>query len=787
MKTTYLKKAYFGLLLLSLLLLSLLIVSCQSTSKPSLPLKGYLNDDSFDIAIDETNEAGEHPIEYSSARREEIGSGVEQPNLEKLESSLSAAAVTNRYLNRAFGHLVYIKHDASSTNPWSIYVQDQATSLETLVYAGNREVQSVAIDHRSSFVYFSARETEDPGSDFEIWKVRLGTLRIYRLTKNDFDDLDISASLDGSKIAWQSKHPRLNIQLLRWRKYDISVNPPLNLGQFKLVTTTSLYEPTLTGDGNHLVYVRPTGSQWKIELYNFETNSVKEIYTSRYPVKSPSASNQGLKVGWIETLADRERFRLMDYSSYAAGSLNTMVVKLDGLEHSHITANGKFLTYGAMRNGVMQIVTLRFRFDPNTNPPIAESIFKTLDTGNKRGMFWEQQLTTGVTEDALLIPSGTTATDKAGQALASEGNFTIIGSPSASHFGTIESPGYATIYERLSNGSWDEVQRITATDGEAEDYFGGSVDISGDYTIIGATASANYPPKTGIGYAYIFKRQSDGQWQQHQKLFPSDGARYDSFGSSVAIDGDIALVGSSYKGAVYVFQRQADDTWLEVQKLVGSGKEYLDQFGCSLALEGSRVVIGNCVYAQYFNTPPSAYIFERQSSGQWTEIQRLVGQGSTRYDQFGHAVALSGDHIVVGAYEDSTRGLGTGAAYIFERQTNGTWLEKQKLYASDSSIYSSFGHSTSIQEDRILIGAVNAIGNHRAGAAYIFQRQSDSKWIETRKLISDQGFGGYENASLGWAVTLNQNNAIVSAPILQIFSTWPTYTLGGVMVYNLNY
>jgi len=133
-------------------------------------------------------------------------------------------------------------------------------------------------------------------------------------------------------------------------------------------------------------------------------------------------------------------------------------------------------------------------------------------------------------------------------------------------------------------GAFSAEQKITASDGAAGDYFGSSVAVSGDTALVGAYYDDDNGDRSGS--AYLYQRQADGCWIETAKLTASDGAQGDWFGYSVAISGDTALVGTwfdddngSASGSAYLYQRQADGSWSETAKLTASdGAEY-DWFG----------------------------------------------------------------------------------------------------------------------------------------------------------------------------------------------------------------
>ena len=141
-----------------------------------------------------------------------------------------------------------------------------------------------------------------------------------------------------------------------------------------------------------------------------------------------------------------------------------------------------------------------------------------------------------------------------------------------------------------------------------------------------------------------------------QKLTASDGAASDQFGISVAVSGATIVVGMPFddiggnvnQGSAYVFKRQGG-SWVETQKLTASDGAVFDQFGFSVAVSGATIVVGARLDDIGGNfTQGSAYVFERQG-GSWVETQKLTASDGAAGDQFGASVAVSGATIVVGA------------------------------------------------------------------------------------------------------------------------------------------
>jgi uncharacterized Zn-binding protein involved in type VI secretion len=289
--------------------------------------------------------------------------------------------------------------------------------------------------------------------------------------------------------------------------------------------------------------------------------------------------------------------------------------------------------------------------------------------------------------------------------------------------------------------------KLTAPDAESGDEFGRAVAVQGNVAVVGAPndQAAGY----GTGGAYVFEKTMSG-WQLQQKLTAPDSSSYSFFGTSVAIDGDRIVVGAygdqnagDYAGAAYVFVH-AGSQWTPEQKLTGSENSAFDSFGISVAIQGDRIIcgaFGNSDFNQ--GEVGSAYVFQR-IAGLWLQQQELTANDAASLARFGLSVAMSEDTIVVGADGDSELGFFSGAIYVFAFDGS-NWIQQQKLHAQDARESASFGYHLAISGDTIVAGAPgDEVGNHTRGAAYVFSRRSHG-WLQDRKLVAKDSdvFDGY--------------------------------------------
>jgi hypothetical protein len=154
-------------------------------------------------------------------------------------------------------------------------------------------------------------------------------------------------------------------------------------------------------------------------------------------------------------------------------------------------------------------------------------------------------------------------------------------------------------------------------------------------------------------------------------------------------------------------------------------------FGYSVSIDGSTVVIGAHYDDDDVKGPNrgSAYVFARDTAGDlasnWTQIAKLTADDGAVNDNFGYSVSIDGDTMVIGAWKDGDKGLDSGSAYVFTRDTPGdltsNWTQVDKLTAGDGAVNDRFGYSVSIGGNTVVIGAIwDDDKGSASGSAYVF-------------------------------------------------------------------
>ncbi|MBK9495062.1 MAG: FG-GAP repeat protein [Xanthomonadales bacterium] len=365
------------------------------------------------------------------------------------------------------------------------------------------------------------------------------------------------------------------------------------------------------------------------------------------------------------------------------------------------------------------------------------------------------------TQQAKLVAGDGAITDRFGFSVTLDGGTALVGAY-GDDVGVNGHQGSAYVFTR-SGSTWTQQAKLVADDGAPNDYFGASVALDGNTALVGA-----YGDDVGVnsdqGSAYVFTR-SGATWTQQAKLVAGDGAEGDEFGSSVALDGDTALVGAIYddvsssnQGSAYVFTRSGTK-WMQQAKLTAGDAAAGDLLGRSVALDGDTALVG--AYTDdvgAISDQGSAYVFTRSGST-WTQQAKLTAGNGAMGDRFGISVALDGDTALVGARGDEVGvNSGRGSAYVFTRSGD-TWTQEAKLTAGDGAAGDRFGSSVALDGDTALVGAIYDDVSSNQGSAYVFTR-SGTKWMQQAKLTAGDGANSDE---FGWSVALDGDTALVGA------------------------
>jgi RHS repeat-associated protein len=293
---------------------------------------------------------------------------------------------------------------------------------------------------------------------------------------------------------------------------------------------------------------------------------------------------------------------------------------------------------------------------------------KTVDGNDGQGAAYIFTETDGSwSQSQELTASDGAINDYFGLSVAISGSTALVGATGHTVDGN-DAQGAAYVFTN-SDGSWSQSQELTASDGATDDYFGSSVALSGATALIAAPAHTVTGFDQHQGAVYVFT-EAEGSWSQVQELTASDRTAGDGFGFSVAISGAMALIGARYHsdfgaGAAYVFTK-TDGSWSQVQELTASDGATNDNFGYSVAISGSTALVGAIGHTVDGNDAQgAAYVFT-DFDGTWLQSQELTASDGATGDFFGDSVAIAGSTLLVGAYDHTVYGdVDDGAVYVF--------------------------------------------------------------------------------------------------------------------------
>lgn len=345
-----------------------------------------------------------------------------------------------------------------------------------------------------------------------------------------------------------------------------------------------------------------------------------------------------------------------------------------------------------------------------------------------------------------------TALDAYGEGLTVHGDVAFFGLPGDTN--GAPSSGSIEVY-RASGGAWSLEQTLSAVTPVFDGCFGEELDFDGTTLAVGAT------PPGGTGYVNVFT--FDGAAWSGVEVDPPPGAT-SLFGFEVAVDGDWLLVSdpnvdtgpNENVGRVYAYEHVAG-AWTHRQTLAaGTSLEFLN-FGTGLDLSGTTAFIGTNLQRAFF--------FEHDGNA-WMQEKLVASDDPSEDTNYGNQVAIDGDVAVVGTEGDDDAGNDAGAAYVY-RRVCGSWVEEVKLTAAAPEAGDDFGRAVAVSGDVLLVGAYRDghSGLDDPGSAHVFRWDGFGWQFEQLLVASDPD----EDSWFGWSVALHGDVAIVGARLDDTF------------------
>ena len=426
--------------------------------------------------------------------------------------------------------------------------------------------------------------------------------------------------------------------------------------------------------------------------------------------------------------------------------------------------------------------------------------------GTSSGKAYIFNVTTGALVHTLDNPNAydTSASDNFGWSVAISGNYAIVGAPGEDEASGSNS-GKAYIFNVTTGALVHTLDNPNAYGTNANDYFGSSIAISGNYAIVG-TYNEDDAGGTDSGKAYIFNVTTGALVHTLDNPNAYDTSADDLFGGSVAIDGNYAIVsarweddsGGAVSGKAYIFNVTTGALVHTLDNPNAYSTSAADRFGQEVAISGNYAIVGAYSEDDAGGTDSGkAYIFNVTTGALVHTLDNPNPYGTIYDDRFGWAVSISGNYAIVNALgEDDSGGTFSGKVYIFAVDdtyditdidkitfSNGTEIKSNSNFtnllttvvnqgdlihtldnpnAYDTSADDRFAYSVSISGNYAILGAYSeddASGTD-SGKAYIFNVTTGAL---VHTLDNPNPYGTSADDRFGWAVSISGNYAIVGA------------------------
>ena len=375
---------------------------------------------------------------------------------------------------------------------------------------------------------------------------------------------------------------------------------------------------------------------------------------------------------------------------------------------------------------------------------------------------------------------GTSVNDQFGEAVAISGNYAIV----STYFeddaaGT--SSGKAYIFNVTTGALLYTLDNPNPYGTSADDQFGVSVAISGNYAIVGASGGSNGLGEddaggTSSGKAYIFNVTTGALVHTLNNPNAVGTSADDFFGYSVAISSNYAIVGaygetpggSSFSGYAYIYNVTTGALIHSLNNPNAFGTTLGDFFGRAVAISGNYAIVGayqedEAATAPFGDNSGKAYIYNVTTGALLYTLNNPNPYGTTVNDIFGWSVSVSGDYAIVGTHtEDDASGTSSGKAYIYNVTTGALLHTLNNPNPYGTSADDNFGYSVAISGNYAIVGAPfedDAAGTG-SGKSYLYTVTTGSL---VHTLTNPNAYGTNADDRFGRSVAISGNYAIVGA------------------------
>jgi Calx-beta domain-containing protein/FG-GAP repeat protein/thrombospondin type 3 repeat protein len=379
-----------------------------------------------------------------------------------------------------------------------------------------------------------------------------------------------------------------------------------------------------------------------------------------------------------------------------------------------------------------------------------------------------------------------------GRSLSVDGSLISIGNAFSSEYGSSSGMNSFIKFDPY-NESWTQVSVFTPTRREF-DNFGGATAVFGDRILVGSTGDDTNGENTGSAYLY---RLREGAYYLEHRFSESVSESLSDYGVNVLMDeGRVVITASSASvgdtnegGVVYIYEELEDGVWQEQRITPSENEPEGARFGNNVALSGDTLVVSRRAALYSSHHHGRVYIFERQTDGSWLQTQRIDSDAYAT--QFGTALSLDEGRLFIGQPADSSQVPDGGSVVVYEQDDDGIWQFTQTIVPPRIKPQMGFGSSVKALNGKLLVGSPNfedwpaqrasGHGPKSFGLAHLFELSENGVWVATE--VNDELLDDYDQ--FGTALELTHDHLYISAPRAQA----PSYKNNGVVFqysYSLN-
>lgn len=323
--------------------------------------------------------------------------------------------------------------------------------------------------------------------------------------------------------------------------------------------------------------------------------------------------------------------------------------------------------------------------------------------------------------------------------------------------------GAVYIYEQDAQGNWEFLQKLTAFDENEMAEFGSTVKFGDDFLAV-AAGRADIENATRAGALYIYDLDSSGQWVLNEKLVTSDydnESHLGAYPSTLDIHEETIAIAASdhnYEGSVYLFERNSEGDWTEIQKIEPYDHIPFGNFGIAVSLNDEYLAVGS---GAADDGKGKVYVYQKNTgTGEFEFVQDFSAADAQNNSYFGTAVSMYGNQIAVGAYAEGNGNNRLEAVYIFEQNNEGEWNQIQKIEGPSFATDTFFGWICRMEEGLLMVSAPYAYSEHE-GVVYVYEQNEDGSWTDSQTLETSNE---RENDFFGWSIGVDEGRVIVGAP-----------------------